>query len=118
MKKIHFGQDKGSIWIATITLSFSCILGGGLELFPFENPKINGWITAMGYLLQTIYLSKMFWFKNYVQWSTSSPYVRINSRSGKTLTFKDIKETHLTNHKLIITKNNGQQETFDVKGLP
>ena len=87
MKKIHFDNMKNWIWITILILSLILILIGGLELFEFENPKLNKGLSASGFFLQVIYYGKMFWHKNYVQWNKKGAVMRINSWSGKSLNF-------------------------------
>ena len=66
---------------------------GIFELFEFENPKLNKRISAIGFFLQVIYFSKMFWFKNYVQWNKKGAVIRIYSWASKSLSFNQIKKT-------------------------
>lgn len=105
-KKIQFDNMNNWIWIVILILSLIFILIGSFELIEFENPKLNKSISAIGFFLQVIYFSKMFWYKNYVQWNKKGVVVRINSFMGKTLRFDEIKKTELIEKKLIITKEN------------
>jgi len=117
MKKIHFDNNKNWIWIIVLIISLVLILAGTFEFFDFENPKLNKRISAIGFFLQVIYYSKMFWHKNYVQWNKKGAVVRINSWSGKTLSFDNIKKTELIEKKLIITKDNEKTVTFDLNDI-
>ena len=117
MKKIHFDNNKNLIWIAILILSLVFILAGTFEFFDFENPKLNKRISAIGFFLQVIYFSKMFWHKNYVQWNKKGAVIRINSWSGKSLSFEQIKKTELIEKKLIITKDSGNTVTFDLNDI-
>lgn len=118
MKKIHFDNLNKSWFLMTILiLSIIFLLFGIFELIPFENPEINQNIRAVGFLLQTIYFSRMFWFKNYIQWNKKGAILRINSFLGKSLSFDKIKKTELKENKLIITKNGGEIVTFDLNEI-
>ena len=108
---------KNWIWIVILILSLIFILGGTFELFEFENPKLNKRISAVGFFLQVIYFSKMFWYKNYVQWNKKGAVIRINSFSAKTLSFDQIKKTELNDKKLTITKINGNKITFELNEI-
>jgi hypothetical protein len=116
-KKIHFDNMKSWIWITILILSLIFILVGAFELFEFENQKLNKRISAIGFFLQVIYFSKMFWYKNYVRWNKKGAVIRINSWSGKSLSFDQIKKTELIEKKLIITKDNGSKVTFDLNKI-
>jgi len=113
-KKIHFDDMKSWIWITILILSLIFVLAGTFELFEFENPKLNKRISAIGFFLQVIFFSKMFWYKNYVQWNKKGAIIRINSWSGKSLRFNQIKKTELIEKKLILTKDNGDTVIFDL----
>ena len=116
-KKIHFDNMKNWIWIAILILSLIFIFGGTFEIFEFENPELNKGISAIGFFLQVIYFSKMFWYKNYVQWNKKGAVIRINSWSGKSFSFNQIKKAELIEKKLIITKDNGNTVTFDLNEI-
>ena len=90
---------------------------GFFELFEFENPKLNKRISAIGFFLLVVYFSKMFWYKNYVQWNKKGAVIRINSFTSKSLSFDEINKTELNDKKLIITKTNGNKVTFDLKEI-
>ena len=105
------------IWIAILILSLIFILIGTFELFEFENPKLNKRISAIGFFIQVIYYSKMFWYKNYVQWNKKGANIRINSFWGKSLSFDQIKKTELNGKTLTITKTNGNKITFDLNEI-
>lgn len=117
IKKIHFDNMKNWIWIAILILSLIFIFGGTFEIFKFENPKLNKGISAIGFFLQVIYFSKMFWYKNYVQWNKKGAVIRINSWSGKSFSFNQIKKAELIEKKLIITKDNGNTVRFDLNEI-
>jgi len=115
MKRIHFDNlGKNKYWIIIILLSLVLILVEFFKPFEFENPKVYKYMNVIGFLLQAIYWSKLFWFKNTVQWNKKGAVIRINSFMGKSLSFDQIKKTELNENKLIITKNGGEIVTFDL----
>ncbi|MFI2744606.1 hypothetical protein ACG2LH_17865 [Zhouia sp. PK063] len=117
MKRIYFDNLKNWIWITILILSLLFILAGTFEFFQFDNPKVNKKISAIGFFLQAIYYSKVIWHKNYFQWNKKRAYIRINSWTGKSLSFDQIRTTELNNKKLIITKKNGNKVSFDVNEI-
>lgn len=116
--RIHF-DNLNNNWFLNVILILSILflLVGIFELIPFENPIINKRISGTGFLLQTLYFSRMFWYKNYVQWNKEGAVVRINSILGKTLQFKKVKTVELTDEKLIVTKINGKKTIVDVSEI-
>ena len=68
MNRIKFHNFQTNWFIISLTLlSLFCLIFGVFEIIEFENPKINKRISAIGYLSQAVFISRMFWFKNYVQ---------------------------------------------------
>ena len=115
MKKIHFDNlGKKNYWIILILLSLIFILVGFFEPFEFENPKIYKYLSVTGYLFQSLYFSKLFWYKNTVQWNDKGIVIRIKSFFGKTLRFNEIKATELNEKTLTLTKTDGRKITLDL----
>ena len=115
MKRIKFDNLQTNwLFISLILISIFCIIFGFFEIIEFENPKINKRISAIGYLLQAIFFSRMFWFKNYVQWNKKGIVVRIKSFFGKSISFENVKNSKLENNILTIYENNGKSYNFDL----
>lgn len=115
MKRIRFDNMKNWIWIAILFLSGGFIVSGSFDLF--ENPNTNKAVTIVGFLFQMIYFSRMFWYRNYVQWNKKGIFIQVNSWSGKSLSFDQIKKTELIEKKLIINKGNGNKVSFDLNEI-
>ena len=115
MKRIKFDNlQTNCLFISLILISIFCIIFGFFEIIEFENPKINKRISAIGYLSQAIFFSRMFWFKNYVQWNKKGIVVRIKSFFGKSISFENVKNSKLENNILTIYENNGKSYNFDL----
>tara|TARA_R110002111_G_C5682193_1_gene343883 strand:- start:21 stop:440 length:420 start_codon:yes stop_codon:yes gene_type:complete len=115
MKQIHFDNlGKKNYWILLIFLSLIFIFIGLIEPFEFENEKIYKYISATGFFLQAIYFSKLFWYKNTVQWNDKGIVIRIKSFLGKSLRFDEIKATELNGEILTLTKYDGKIITIDL----
>lgn len=118
MKRIKFDNLQFNwFFISTIVVSFLCVLFGFFEIFEFENPKINRRISSLGFLLMTIYFSRMFWFKNYVQWNKKGVVIRIKPFWGKSISFDDIKSSKLEANMLTIYKYDGIAYHFDLRDI-
>lgn len=116
MKRIKFDNLQSNwFYISIIIISLFCIIFGFFEIIEFQNPKINKGISAIGYLTQAIFFSRMFWFKNYVQWNKKGCVIRIKPYWGKSIAFEDIKSTRLENNVLTIFKYDGINYEFDLK---
>ena len=115
MKRIKFDNLQTNwLFISLILISIFCIIFGFFEIIEFENPKINTRISAIGSLSQAIFFSRMFWFKNYVQWNKKGIVVRIKSFFGKSISFENVKNSKLENNILTIYENNGKSYNFDL----
>ena len=118
MNRIHFDNiSKNWFLITILILSIIFLLVGIFEFIPFENPKMNKGISGIGFLLQAVFFSRMFWYKNYVQWNKKGATIRINSILGKSIIFDNIKGTELDEKKLIITQKNGKKIMFDLNEI-
>jgi hypothetical protein len=95
-------------------LSTVFILIGGFELFEFKHPKVHKTLFVTGFALQTVYYSKLFWYKNCFQWNKKGANIRINSFLGKSLNFEEISSAALTDKILKITKSSGEELVFDL----
>jgi hypothetical protein len=118
MEQIKF-DNLQSNWVLKIVVivSLLCIVFGGFEIIEFQNPRINKGIRTIGYLSQTIYFTRMFWYKNYVQWNKKGLLIRTNSFWGKSIAFTAITTTQLENNVLTIHKTNGDCNVFDLKTI-
>lgn len=115
MKRIKFDNLQTNwFFISLILISLLCMIFGFFEIIEFENPKINKRISAMGYLSQAIFFSRMFWFKNYVQWNKKGIVIRIKSFFGKSISFENVKNSKLENNILTIYENKGKNYNFDL----
>ena len=115
MKRIHFDHlGKGNYWIILIILSLIFIVIGITEPFEFKDERIYKYISATGFFLQVIYFSKLFWYKNIVQWNDKGIVIRIKSFLGKSLRFDEIKATELNGKILTLTKSDGKIITIDL----
>jgi hypothetical protein len=118
MRRIKFDNLQSNwFFITLILLSLVCIIFGGFEIIEFENPKINRNISGIGYLSQTLFFSRMFWYKNYVQWNKKGLVLRINHFWGKSISFEDIETSRLENDVLTIYKKDGVSYNFDLKNV-
>lgn len=105
MERIKFDKIQSNwFFISIILLSIVCIIFGFFEIIKFENPKINKFISAIGCFSQALFFSRMFWFKNYVQWNKRGIVIRVKSFLGKSISFEDIRCSELYDDVLTIYK--------------
>ncbi|TDE07695.1 hypothetical protein [Flavobacterium sandaracinum] len=119
MKKIHFNHLTFKKWTSLLmVLSIVCILIGGFEIFEFEYKRTNRMLASIGYLCQAIYYSKMFWFKNYVEWNKLGMNIKLNSFLSKSITFENVEKLELDNNTLKIIQKSGRNKIFEIDDVP
>ncbi|AWL79083.1 hypothetical protein DKB58_09115 [Capnocytophaga canimorsus] len=77
----------------------------------------NKYLRVSFYLFLTIYLSKMFWFRNYFEWNKMGFLIKINSFFGKNYMVSDIQTIVFQSDGVKIIKNNGNEKTFYLKHI-
>lgn len=117
MEKIYFDNLRNNFSTGLFILSALCLIFGIFELIEFSNSDIHGNLRKTGFLLQALYFSKMFWYKNYVQWNKLGAVIRINSIFGKSIKFVDVRSTEINNKILTVTKTSGEKITFNLKQI-
>ena len=118
MKKIKFENLQYNwFFILLVLISLFCIIFGFFEIIEFQNPAINKGISAIGYLIQTVYFSRMFWYTNYVQWNKKGIVIRIKPFFGKSISFKSIERTKLENNTLTVYKYDGNSYDFNITDI-
>lgn len=98
-------------------ISLILVLNGVFKFIIFENPTTHKYISSIGFLIIVIFMSKLFWFKNTVQWNKKGIVIRIKTFLGKSIKFEEIKETNLNENVMEITKKNGHLIQIDVSEI-
>lgn len=117
MKNIHFDNLKNPLWIGIAIVSVICILIGLVKPFGLEEPIYYKYVSAIGFVGQGLFFTKLYWYKNYVQWNRLSIIIRVNRFWAKTIKFEDIKATDLNESRLKITLEHGEIFRIDLKDI-
>ena len=113
MKKIHFNPLRFKSWSTIIiAVAFICIVAGFFELIPFDNPKNHSKVSALGSLLIAIYYSKMFWYKNYVEWNKLGINIKLNHWLSKSIRFDEVKDVVVNDTTLTIIEKSDFKKIF------
>ena len=116
MRRIKFDNAKNWFWVGILILSLILIIVGAFELFPFENPKHYRHLSLIGFLLQIVFYSKMFWYKNCIHWNKLGGVFRLNTFTSKSIKFDDFNDFEFKEQKLFY-KSNGKIITFNLKDI-
>ena len=120
MKKINFDQlnfrsNKTQFFL--MILAGTLILLNFLEVFNNFDPRIEKYSNVIAYFILMLIFSKMFWFKNYVQWNKKGIMIKLNNSWGKNYRFEEISNVNIENNQLIISKFNGQRNNFNLQNI-
>jgi hypothetical protein len=118
MKKIHFNQLTFKNWTSLLMLiSLVLILIGSFEIIEFEYKRTNKILASIGFFIQAAYYSKMFWYKNYVEWNKRGMNIKINILISKSITFKNVTKLELDNSNLKIIQKSGSDKIFEIHNI-
>ena len=115
MKRIKFDNLANNwILISLLVVSIVCLIFGTFEIIEFANPKINKWLRFIGFLSQALFFSRMFWFRNYVQWNKKGAMIRIKSFWGENIKFDELSHATLEQKNLKIFNGDALRYEFDL----
>ncbi len=120
MNKIHFDQLNFKDNKAQSILLILCaiiLISNLFELINFENPKIGKFINASIFLFLAFIYSKIFWYKNFVQWNKKGIMIKLNEFWGKNFKFEEIRNYSFQNNELSISKYDGQIKIFSLQNI-
>ncbi len=118
MKRIHFNSLKFKNWTSVLLIiSLLFIVFGSFEIIEFGYKKTNRILIILGFLFQALFYSKMFWYKNYVEWNKIGMNIKLNKFIGKSIEFDFVKKVELENENLIITEKSGREILFNINNV-
>lgn len=120
MKKIRFYNLKNFSNITTnilIIIASVLFLLNLLELLHIESPVWRKIVNVFPFLMMFIYYSKMFWFRNFVEWNKRGIMIKVNNFWGKTFNFSDVKNFHIENKVLEIIKEDSTKKYINLDGI-
>ena len=83
----------------------------------FENKIWNKLINVIPFLILATIHSKMFWFRNFVQWNKKGIVIKLNNFWGKSFKFEEINNFNLQNDVLEIKKWDGTKIFFQLNNI-
>lgn len=113
LKTIHFEQLNSLSFIKFSVLGFAvaCFILSHtlLEDSPYESIRI------FGYMIPLIYLSRRFWFKNYVRWNKHMMILKFHYFVDHSFKFTDIHSIQRLENQLKITLSSGKIYDFNIE---
>ncbi|WP_426064561.1 hypothetical protein [Flavobacterium sp. DSP2-3-1] len=118
MKKIHFNHLTFKNWTSLLMIiSLVLILVGSFEIIDFEYKRTNKILASIGFFTQALYFSKMFWYKNYVEWNKLGMNIKINRIISKSIKFDNVKKLEVDNYNFKIIQKCGREKIFEIHNI-
>ncbi len=120
MKAIHFDHITLKKQIPYFILLIVGLLALFLQIFEviqFESKIANNLIFLLPFLIITFIQSKIFWYKNIVQWNNKGAFIKINSFFGTSVKFSAVHSFHYKNGKLIFKMLYTKNKIIDLENI-
>ena len=120
MKKIKFLNINSRcnflvLFILVVAVVANSLMG--LEFITFENPQVQKILSVVTYSLIALYLSRIFWYKNVIQYNKNGFTARINSFWGINKKYEDIIKIEVLENKINLTEYNGNISSIDINKI-
>ena len=98
-------------------ISLVLILIGSFEIIDFAYKRTNKILTSIGFFTLALYFSKMFWYKNYVEWNKLGMNIKINRIISKSIKFDNVKKLEVDNYNFKIIQKCGREKIFEIHNI-
>ena len=116
MKKIHFDNlNKQNYWKYILIVAVAMIFAGMFKPVNTVNDKIYTALSIIGILTPIVYLSRIFWFRNIVQWNQKGVIIKLE-RYTKSIKFEDIKKVRKEGNIIFILDHDEDEIEFNFEG--
>ncbi|WP_062616148.1 hypothetical protein [Flammeovirga sp. SJP92] len=115
MKKIRIYHIPAFIEKIIVVVSFLLVAIGSFS----ENFGISALLEDIlivgGFVLLLLYQSRVWWFKNYVEWNKKQIYLKLGAGKGIKLKFATLNSCILQKELLLIKLKNGETISISIK---
>ena len=111
---IFYDLGKENYWLVLMIFSLILIGTGIFKPFDLENKNPYNYFFVGGFVLQVLYYSILFWFRNTILFNKKGIVIRINSFFGKSLRFDEITTAEFNEKILTLSNTNGHQIKIDL----
>jgi len=119
MKRLHFDHLSGNrIWIILFAVFLILVVPGTFGWIVFISPAFNQWLFIAGMMILIVFMTKLFWHRNVVQWNSKGVVIRMNPFFGKSQRFSDIESTQMIDQFLTVTTRSGKELQLDLSEFP
>ncbi|MBD0402329.1 hypothetical protein [Flammeovirga sp. EKP202] len=115
MKKIRIYHIPPFVEKIVLTISFLLVaIGSFSENFGISEFLENTFIVG-GFVILLAYQSRVWWFKNYVEWNTKQIFLKLGNNKGLKLRFNTLNSCILQKDTLLIKLKNGETISIAIK---
>ena len=113
-KKLHFDNlGKQKYWKYILILCTAMIFAGMFKPDHSLNDEIYRYLFIVGLVVPILYLSRIFWYRNIIQWNNKGVIIRLDAET-KSVKFENIKRVKNVDNHIIITNNDDNEIRFDL----
>ncbi len=120
MKAIHFDHiilKKQILHFILIIVGVLALLLQMFEVIQFQSKTVNKLIFLLPFLIIMFIQSKIFWYKNIVQWNNKGIFIKINSFFGTSVKFSAVHSFQYNNGKLILKMLYTKNKIIDLENI-
>ncbi|MCJ8497023.1 hypothetical protein MVI27_01975 [Chryseobacterium salipaludis] len=120
MKLIHFDHlilKKQIPYFILLIVGLLPLLLQMFELIQFESKTVNKLTFVLPFLIITFIQSKIFSYKNIVQWNNKGASIKINSFFGTSVKFSAVHSFQYNNEKLILKMLYTKNKIIDLENI-
>lgn len=120
MKAIHFDHitlKKQIPYFILLIVGLLPLLLQMFELIQFESKTVNKVTFVLPFLIMTFIQSKIFWYKNIVQWNNKGAFIKTNSFFGTSVQFSAVHSFQYNNGKLILKMLYTKNKIIDLENI-
>ena len=114
MKKLHFDNlGKQKYWKYILILCTAMIFAGLFKPDQSINNEIYRYLFIVGLVVPILYLSRIFWYRNMIQWNNKGVIIRLDAVT-KSIKYEKIKRVKNVDNQIIITDIKDNEIGFDL----
>jgi hypothetical protein len=114
MERIHF-ENLSWNWnrITFLIIAILCFVASYGSFFEYNLSMLP----IIGFLIVIIFLSKRFWFKNYVDYNKLGIVIKFHFIKDKTIKFNEIGKIIIDDTNLNLSESNGRESNFEIDNV-
>lgn len=119
MKSIKFQElsfRNNRIWGVLLILALIIVLSSLFDYFSLIDAKAAKYLTSFAYLVPLLNFSRIFYFRNIVQWNKRGMTVRVNDFWGFNFSFSEVNRVFYAEDEYTLDLG-GKRKTINLEGV-